>query len=379
MPSLGADMDEGTLLEWRVAPGDRVERGQIVALVDTDKAEIEIESFHAGTIEELLVAPGNTVPVGTPLARLASPALAPAAARAVPREAPPAPRPVAPPLRPLPEHQRVRATPRARRRAAELGIDLASLAMPGAGAAITHDDVERAARARSTQGPPAPSDRARMQRSVIAAAMARSKREIPHYYLGHPVDVTGALGWLEQHNAGRPAAARVLPAALFLKAVALAAREVPELNGFWREGGFQPAAEVRLGVAVSLRGGGLVAPVIPDVDRLGVDAVMQALRALVERARRGVLRSSDVAGATLTVTSLGEQGVETVYGVIHPPQVGLVGLGAVCERAAIRDGELAVRRILHASLSADHRASDGHTGARFLTRFAELLGRPEEL
>jgi pyruvate dehydrogenase E2 component (dihydrolipoamide acetyltransferase) len=360
MPSLGADMQEGTLLEWRVAPGDPVERGQVVALVDTDKAEIEIESFHAGTIEALLVDPGQTVPVGTPLARLAEagqPAAAPAAA---------------PP--------RVRASPLARRTAARFGVDLGALA--GTGAAITQRDVERAAGAPAASAQPAPrarSPRARSPRGAIAALMARSKREIPHYYLGSSIDVTPALAWLEQHNAGRPLAGRILPAALFLKAVALAARAVPELNGFWRDGGFQPADSVHLAVAISLRGGGLVAPSIQNAESLGLDALMQALRGLVERARRGALRSSDVAGATLTVTALGDQGVEAVYGVIHPPQVALVGLGAVGERAWVHEGALAARKIVHASLSADHRASDGHDGARFLTRLAELLEQPEEL
>jgi pyruvate dehydrogenase E2 component (dihydrolipoamide acetyltransferase) len=362
MPSLGADMEEGTLLEWRVAPGDRIERGQIVALVDTDKAEIEIEAFHAGTVLELLVSPGRTVPVGTPLARLANGGAPPST---------PAPPPVI-----APAAERVRATPRARRAAEQLGVDLAALAVGTGAAAITAEDVERAAQAGA-----APAERAlrpRARRGPIAAAMARSKREIPHYYLGSQIDVSDALAWLEQHNAGRPVAARVLPAALFLKAVARAVRAVPELNGLWRAGGFEPAAEVHLGVPIALRGGGLVAPVLRDADRLTLDELMQALRALVGRARRGVLRSSDVAGATLTVSSLGEQGVETVYGVIHPPQVALVGLGAVRERAWARDGQLALRRIVNATLSADHRASDGHDGARFLARLDELLQRPED-
>jgi pyruvate dehydrogenase E2 component (dihydrolipoamide acetyltransferase) len=376
MPSLGADMDEGTLLEWRVGPGERVERGQIVALVDTDKAEIEIEAFHAGIVEELLVEPGRTVPVGTPLAKLrdGEPAAVAAPASAAPAAAPPKPLAV---QRPAPAGERLRATPLARRSAEKLGIDLAALAGSGAGGAVTQRDVEQAVAAPAAPRPRA--ERPRSARAAIAAAMARSKREIPHYYLGTHVDVTLALAWLEQRNAGQAAAARILPAALFLKAAALAARAVPELNGFWRDGGFLPAERVNLGIAVSLRGGGIVAPALPDVDRLELDALMQALRALVERARRGVLRSSDMVEATLTVTSLGEQGVETVYGVIHPPQVGLVGLGAVCERAWVRDGWVAARKLVHATLSGDHRASDGHDGARFLTRFGELLQRPEEL
>jgi pyruvate dehydrogenase E2 component (dihydrolipoamide acetyltransferase) len=390
MPSLGADMEEGTLLEWRVAPGDRIERGQVVALVDTDKAEIEIEAFHPGTVEALLVTPGQKVPVGTPLARLANGASAregaarsadgrEGAARSADRDAPePVPaRAGPPPPAPAPA-ERVRATPLARRTAAELGVDLAALARAGAGEAITRADVERAAR-----GAPAPAvapavERPRSPRGPIASAMARSKREIPHYYLGCHIDVSAALGWLERHNAGRPAEARVLPAALLLKAVALAVRAVPVLNGFWRDDRFEPADAVDLGVAISLRGGGLVAPALRGADSLGIDELMQALRDLVARARRGVLRSSEVSGATLSVTSLGEQGVETVFGVIHSPQVALVGFGAILERAWARDGWIGARKVLHATLSADHRASDGHDGARFLARLDELLQRPED-
>jgi pyruvate dehydrogenase E2 component (dihydrolipoamide acetyltransferase) len=376
MPSLGADMDEGTLLEWRVHPGDRIERGQIVALIDTDKAEIEIEAFHAGIVEALLIEPGTTVPVGTPLAKLrdgetASPAAAPSPA---PAAAPP--RPAA--AQPAPAAERLRVSPLARRTAQKLGVDLAALASSAAAGAITHRDVERAAAAppAATRAPRA--ERTRSARAAIAAAMTRSKREIPHYYLSTHVDVTPALDWLERRNAGRPAAERVLPAALFLRAIARAARAVPQLNGFWRDGAFEPAERVNPGVAISLRGGGLIAPAIPDADRLELDALMSALRALVERARRGVLRSSDMLAATLTLSSLGEQGVETVYGVIHPPQVALIGLGAVCERPWVRDGWIAARKIVHVTLSGDHRASDGHDGARFLTHFAERLGTPEE-
>jgi len=380
MPSLGADMDEGTLLEWRIAPGDRIERGQIVALVDTDKAEIEIESFHDGTVEALLVEPGTTVPVGTPLAMLDGER----APLAPPTAATPPPQPVSAPAptsssvaRSEAPAERRRVSPLARRTAEQLGVDLAAVAGSGALGAITQRDVERAAGADPGEGSRA--ERPRSPRAAVAAAMARSKREIPHYYLGTHVDVSGALAWLERRNAGRPAAERVLPAALLLKAVALAARAVPVLNGYWREGTFAPAERVNLGIAISLRGGGVVAPALADADRLELEALMSALRALVERARRGVLRSSDMEAATLTVSSLGEQGVETVYGVIHPPQVALVGLGAVCERAWAKDGWVAARKVVHVTLSGDHRASDGHDGARFLTQLAELLERPEAL
>jgi pyruvate dehydrogenase E2 component (dihydrolipoamide acetyltransferase) len=217
-------------------------------------------------------------------------------------------------------------------------------------------------------------------RRAIAAAMQRSKREIPHYYLETAIDFGAARAWLETANRERPIEERLLPPALLLRSVALALREVPELNGFWVDDRFAAADGVHLGFAVSLRtGGGLLAPVLRDVDRLGVAEIMAILRGLVSRARAGRLRSSEVLGATCTVTSLGDQGVDKVFGIIHPPQVALVGFGALREQPWARDGWIAVRPVLTATLSADHRASDGQRGARFLARVRWRLERPEEL
>ena len=210
-------------------------------------------------------------------------------------------------------------------------------------------------------------------REAIAAAMSRSKREIPHYYLQADVDLARALAWLEAENLRRPVEARLLPAALLLRAVARAARAVPEVNGHFVDGAFRPSEGVHLGLIVSLRGGGILAPTIRDADELALDALMAALRGAVERARRGTLRSSDVAEASLTVTNLGDLGVEAVFGVIHPPQVAIVGFGRIAPRPVATDGLLGVRPVVTATLSADHRASDGQRGARFLTELARVL------
>jgi len=421
MPSLGADMETGTLLEWRVAPGDVVHRGDIVALVDTDKAEIEVEIFCDGVIEELLVAPGRKVPVGTPLARLREPAadsahpVAPLVGAATPTRpaelvaagsalpAPPPPPPLAPTLPPPtspPPSTRpgVRASPLARRVAAELGVDLTTLLGSGEGGAISRDDVERAAAARASAssatpapaiapptaqaiapGPPAGGDRSAAMRRAIAAAMSRSKREIPHYYLATRVDVTAALHWLAAENARRPVTERLLPAALLLRAVALALRETPELNGHWIDGAFRPSEAVHMGVAVALRQGGLIAPALHDADRKPLPQLMAELRDLVARARAGSLRSSELSDTTITVTNLGELGVEMVFGVIHPPQVAIVGFGRVREEPWAADGMLGVRPVVGLTLAADHRVSDGQRGARFLTAIDRQLQSPETL
>jgi pyruvate dehydrogenase E2 component (dihydrolipoyllysine-residue acetyltransferase) len=209
--------------------------------------------------------------------------------------------------------------------------------------------------------------------------MARSKREVPHYYLGTQIDVSAALAWLREQNNARSVPERILPAAMLLRAVALSLREVPQLNGFWIDDQFFPAPGIHLGVAVSLRGGGLVAPAIRDVDQLSVDQVMSALRDLVQRARTERLRSSEMSDPSCTVSNLGDQGVEVVYGVIYPPQVALVGLGSIVERPWASNGMLGVREVLTATLSADHRATDGHIGDRLLADLSARLQHPEEL
>ena len=216
-------------------------------------------------------------------------------------------------------------------------------------------------------------------RATIANLMARSKREIPHYYLSTTVDLSRATDWLHERNRGLSIAERLVPAALLLKATARAATEVPELNGFWVDDGFQPATQVNLGIAISLRGGGLVTPALLDAASLEVLELMAQMKDLVTRARRGRLRGRELTEGTLTVTNLGEQGVEAVYGVIYPPQVALVGFGRIAERPWSVDGMLGVRPLTTLTLSADHRASDAMTGARFLARVDDHLQHPEEL
>ncbi len=374
MPSLGSDMEAGTLVQWLVAPGDAVRRGDVVAVVDTFKGAIDVEIFETGVVEAILVPVGEKVPVGTPLARLR-----------VEGEAGAAPPPAAetifvPPMLAPMAGGRQRASPAARRRAAEVGIDLAALTGSGPDGAVTLADVERAAAAvRAAAQPMGATERLAGMRQAIAAAMTRAKREIPHYYLGTTIDMGRALEWLRDENARRAVPERLLAGVLPLKAVALALRQAPELNGHWLDGGFRPGSGIHVGTAIALRGGGLVAPALHEADAATLDRLMAELRALVQRARAGSLRSSELADATITVTSLGEQGVDTVFGVIHPPQVALVGFGRIAERPWAAAGRIVARPLLHATLSADHRASDGHRGARFLALVESLLQEPERL
>lgn len=216
-------------------------------------------------------------------------------------------------------------------------------------------------------------------RDAIAAAMTRAKREIPHYYLSHTISLQRALAWLGETNAHRPIQDRMLPGALLLRAAALALWDVPELNGFWIDGAFRPSEEVHLGTAIALRTGGLIAPAILDADDKPLDQIMTELRDLVTRARAGRLRSSELTSATITVTSLGDRGCEAVWPVINPPQVAIIGFGAIAVRPWVEGAAVVPHPTVVATLAADHRVSDGHRGGLFLSAVDHLLQEPARL
>jgi pyruvate dehydrogenase E2 component (dihydrolipoamide acetyltransferase) len=371
MPSLGADMESATVMKWLVKPGDAVKRGDVIAEVETDKGLIEIECFESGVVQKLVAEIGRKIPVGGVIAVIGT-------------EAAPEPH----------------VSPLARKIATELGVDLTRLTGTGPGGLITREDVEHAAkpvappvtrprispRARKIAAEQAadiphaaPAKGSDGMRRAIAAAMSKSNREIPHYYLQTRIDMSRSLAWLEEENRKRPISDRLLPAVLLLKAVARALREVPALNGFWTGDAHRVSEAIHLGFAISMKGGGLVAPAIHDVDGMTCDEIMTSLRDLIPRARSGRLRGSEVTDATLTVTSLGDLGVESVFGVIYPPQVALVGFGKIIGQPWAENGLLGVRPVMSASLAADHRATDGQVGARFLEALNCHFQSPESL
>ena len=408
MPSLGADMEAGKLVEWLVKPGDEVKRGDVVAVVETQKGAIEIEIFEEGTIGELTAEIGQTLPVGAPLAvvgaegeaprEAAAPTAAPehaeapepasaetseAASATAETAAPTASAPGSRSAAPAPHGGGVAASPAARARASELGIDLSTVKGTGPGGVIVLGDLEGQARRQPAAPPsgPAPKPAARMEemRKAIAAAMTRAKQTIPHFYLSETIDVHPATEFLAGLNAGRPPAERVLLGALFVRATAKAANKVKTMNGHFTDGAFHAADKVNPGVAVALRGGGLVAPAIMDALSLDLDQTMAAMRDLVTRARAGRLRGSEMTEGTITVSSLGETGAEAMTGVIFPPQVALVGIGAPHERPWVVDGEVVPRSLVTLTISADHRVSDGRQVARFIAEFETLMQAPESL
>ena len=402
MPSLGSDMESGKLVEWLVRPGDNVARGDVVAVVETQKGAIEIETFEDGTVHALVADLGADLPVGAPLAVILGAGEAPPATP-TPATPTPAPEPeterarapeapadaamtAAPPARPAPPPApppgvpkgQVAASPAARARAQALGIDLATLSGSGPGGVVVLADVEAQA---ASPAPAAPARGTPMEemRKAIAAAMTRSKQTIPHFSLSQTMDLQPAMDFLARRNAGRPPAERLLLGALFVRAVARAVADVPTLNGHYEGGAFRPAATVNPGVAVALRGGGLVAPAIRDALSRDLDGTMAAMRDLVSRARAGRLRNSEMTDGTITVSALGDSGAEAMTGVIFPPQVALVALGAPQTRPWVVDGQVLPRPVVTLTVAADHRVADGRQVARFIAGFEALITDPEAL
>ncbi|MGZ8543651.1 MAG: dihydrolipoamide acetyltransferase family protein [Flavisolibacter sp.] len=384
MPSLGADMEAGTLVEWLVKPGDTVHRGDVIAQVDTQKGLFDIEVFDEGKVENLVLTVGEKVPVGTVMAILNG------AKESVPKEAI---RTEVTPLNETPaketllpeKHEVVKASPLAKRMAQDMGIDLASVKGTGEEGAITKSDVEKAVAEKGStttieKNKPKEKTGATSAsiRTAVAAAMAKSNRDIPHYYLETKIKMRKALAWLTEANKQRSVKGRLLPAVLYIKALAKAVSEVPQLNAYW-EDGLQLKEEVNIGFVVSLRTGGILIPAIHDAGKKTIDEIMEWMTKAIPRARALNLRSSDLTNTSITLTCLAEGSAEAVYGVIYPPQVALVGLGSITEQPWAENGMLDVCPVLTATLAADHRATDGQLGSRFLMAFNNYLQQPEVL
>ncbi|NIY91853.1 dihydrolipoamide acetyltransferase family protein [Vibrio diazotrophicus] len=398
MPALGADMSEGTLLEWLVKPNDLVDKGAIIAVIETSKGAIDMESYHRGKIRELLVSPGTKLAVGSVMAHMDSdeklteatplPAVSPAPIQEVStkieHESPIEQAAIrADDKTPLKDIKRTLASPLVRKTAYLSGLDLTGIVGTGPQGAIIYRDLANAARLQEAKEskPNLQSDSSNMSpmRQAISDAMSRSKREIPHYYLSLEIDLTKAQKWLGEQNQNREPEHRLLLPALLLRAIADQLTHFPELNGFYVDGRFTPSPSVNIGNTISLREGGLVIPAIINADQLSLDQLMEALRDLAERSRRGRLRSSEISEGTITVTSIGDRGADSITGVIYPPQVAIIGLGRLRQAAVVKEEHLNIGEVMTVTLAADHRVSDGITGARFLRALAKQLQHPEAL
>lgn len=348
MPSLSSEMTHGKLLEWNIKVGDKVNRHDIIAIVDTDKAAIEIESFGEGIVKKLLVNPGEKVPVGTTMALIQEETFKK-------KEQPSSPQ--------TPHVASIRISPLARKLAGQLAVDVAKIKGSGADGAIVESDIRKYA-----AGGPFIEDHTISMKKAIAAAMVKSKREIPHYYLSCEIDLNKALTWLEKYNSTHSITERILYIALLIKGVVRAIEEFPDFNGFVIDNEFKSSASIHIGIAISLHKGGLIPPALLNTDKMSLIEIMQNLTDLVTRARTGKLRGSEISNPTITITNLGELGADTVFGVIYPPQVALVGFG-----------KISLRRTITATLSADHRVTNGHLGSAFLSAINNFLQEPEKL
>lgn len=367
MPSLGADMEDGTLVEWRVKPGDTVKRGDIIAEVDTQKGLIEIEVFDEGTIDQLMIKEGEKVPVGTVMATIipvgekvsAKKESIPAKEETVITQKAKADAKREPIKQPVKEdltesHDRIKISPFAKKLAEEKGVDFSTIKGSGREGSIVIQDIELAVEMKVETLAEVTEDKkeiaAQGLRAAIASAMSRSNSEIPHFYLETRIDMSKALDWLKETNKQRELKDRLLPVVLFIKATAKAVNEVPEVNAYW-ENGLQLKDTINIGFAVSLRQGGVVIPAIPEADQKSPTELMALLKDLIPRARALKLRSSELSESTITITSIGEGNADKVFGVIYPPQVAVIGFGSIVEESWAENDAISARPVVHVTLS----------------------------
>jgi len=402
MPSFGADMAKGEVAHWNVKAGDTVKKGDIIASIETMKGLIDMEVFDDGTIEKLLVDEGIELSVGQPIAefRLANEPSLDNTAQAAVSHAPEKQQPekkqpetetserpefAAQPVIKIPiiqksetfsgEANTAKISPAARQKAKELGIDWRLITHgQGPDGAIVLADIERTASAEPNKhGINDP------MRQAIAAVVSRSKQQIPHYYLQLDMVVDGAQHWLTKHNQSLPSEQRILLNAIIYTAIAHALKSFPEFNGFYLDGKFAAAESVHLGNVINLRQGGLVVAAIHNAESLGCEQMMIKLKDQVIRAREGGLRMSEMQDATVTVSNLGERGCDTIQSIIFSPQVAIIGIGRQRTVPWVVDSNVTSASIVSITLAADHRVSDGHSGARLLNKINQLLQKPERL
>jgi pyruvate dehydrogenase E2 component (dihydrolipoamide acetyltransferase) len=400
MPQMGADMKEGTLIRWLKKEGDEVRRGETIAEIETDKANIEIEAFEGGVFRKTLAQPGDVVAVGQVIAIIGAagedvskyearravptgrqapqPAMA-AAAKPTTAAAPPAAK--APPG----GDGHVRASPVARRIAEEKGIDLARVSGTGPEGRITREDVEaflqRQPSAPEKEPAGAPAGKApamSKMRQAIARRMAQSKREAPHYYVTVDVEMTEAQRLRSELNATLGEEAHVSVNDLLVKASAKALQRHPMFNTWFIDGEVQQQEAQNVCIAIALDEG-LIAPAVLDCGRKSVVEIAQASRSLAERARSGALKPDEYSGGTFTVSNLGMYGIEELIAIIQPPQTAILGVGRVSPRPVARDGAVEVAEVMTLALSGDHRVTDGALGAQFLGEIKRLLEAPVDL
>jgi pyruvate dehydrogenase E2 component (dihydrolipoamide acetyltransferase) len=417
---MGADMTEGTIVKWFKQVGEAVERGELLAEIETDKANVEIEAFESGTLIKLIAEEGEVVPVGEVIALLGEPneaapdverkppaqpdkrdiepevkaaSQAPAKAPAASTVREPEEEPKAAPS----DNGRVRISPVARKIANEAGFDYAAVRGSGPDGRILRKDIEQAIErgpslqhSRAEQVRPAeqarPAGRApasapaalSKMRQAIARRMTQSKTTAPHYYLTLDVDMTAALEFRSQINANATEEQRVSINDLIVKACAIALERQPKFNAEFHDTGLEMHERVNVCIGVALDDG-LIAPAVLDCQSKSLGRIAIETKDLIERAKAGRLKSDEYSEGTFTITNLGAYGVEMLIGIINPPQAAILGVGSVMAAPVVRDNQVVVRQVMKLALSADHRVTDGAEGAMFIKEIQQLLEAPAAL
>ena len=422
MPSLGADMEDATLIEWKKKPGDTVKPGDIIAEVETQKELIEIEIFEEGTIGELLIKEGTKVPVGTvmalinpnevtletkkeekvpesidtPKAEDLSIKTAPLAERISEDNDPPKITETDEAItkdhvdNPIEKVEVIgfKDSPSVKTIAEDSPIDLSQITGTEPEGAITKEDVDvpiaegEKNEIETVDKIPVEIEKlgtpAEVIRSAVVAAMSKSNREIPHYYLEKKIDMTHALAWLHVANSKRSLKQRLLPVTLLIKATAKSLLEFPDLNAIW-DNGLQLKKDINIGFVVSLRTGGIIVPTLNQINLKSIDEIMDTLNDIIPRARALRLLSSELSDATITLTNISDGGADSIFGVIYPPQVAIIGFGSIVEQPFAENEMIGIRPSISVTLAGDHRATDGLTGSRFLVTLNKYLQIPEAL
>jgi pyruvate dehydrogenase E2 component (dihydrolipoamide acetyltransferase) len=371
MPALGMAQETGKVLRWLKAEGDAVAKGEPLLEIETDKVTVELESPVDGVLAGIRAAEGADVPVGETIAFVLAAGeslLEPAAAVAAAAVAAVAPAAAAP--APAGRARRPLASPKARRLAAERGLDLGALMGSGPGGAVVASDVEGSGNGERGADLPA-------VWRLMAERTTASWQSVPHFYLRREVDASRLESWRSVARA-KPGQERVSHTDLLVKLVAEALRRHPRVNSSWRDGTVVPGERIGVGIAVAVDDG-LVVPVIHDADRLTLAQTVARRLELVDAARSGRLRPDDVSGGTFTVSNLGMYGVDSFDAIVNAPQAAILAVGRILDRVAPVDGRPAVRPMLQLSVSFDHRVVDGARGAEFLETLASLVEEPAGL
>jgi len=422
MPKLSDTMEEGTVVEWKKKSGEVVKKGDVIAEVESDKATFDLESEADGVLD-IIVQQGVPAKIGAPIARIGDTAPAEAAPKEAapkepatneptkeePKEEPPkagkaAPPPTPPPSKPAPEPARstngsdgaaaveVKASPLARRLAAELGVDLAAVQGTGPEGRIVKEDVQAAAQGSSAPvRAPAPSparpsgpdvevvEPTRMQ-ATIARRMAEAKSTVPEFTVTVEARVDLAVSMRQQLKDSVPGADKVTMTDFLVRACALALRKFPEVNSSWVDGKFQRKRRISIGLAVApSQGMGLLVPVVHDADLKDLIQISIESRQVIERARSGRPAEGDLSGATFSISNLGMYGVDEFVAIINPPEAAILAVGAIKEVPVVDAGRIVPAKVMRMTLSVDHRVFYGATAAQFMAEVKRLIENPVTL